>query len=230
MTFDKQLCVNEQELYKALGYVNKEPDDAVKQVICDAIEKLSRAAMPKWLYKRCILNENYMLTANGVSFALHGNSIRKWLHGCTECFMFCVTLGYEVDTVLRTVQTQDMQLAFIMDTAASILAENYTQAADDELVRLASEDRKYTTMRFSPGYGDLPLETNCNIVRLLDSVKLIGLTVQPKGALTPQKSVIAIKGILNNPAGEKEDRCTNCPMVENCEYRKKGVYCGGKNI
>jgi cobalamin-dependent methionine synthase I len=51
------------------------------------------------------------------------------------------------------------------------------------------------TRRFSPGYGDLPLEFQKTVFLLLNPEKYIGLTLSESLLMTPIKSVSAIIGI-----------------------------------
>ena len=52
--------------------------------------------------------------------------------------------------------------------------------------------------RFSPGYGDLPLSLQRDILNLLSSEKRIGLTLNESLLMSPTKSVTAIVGIYKN--------------------------------
>ena len=49
--------------------------------------------------------------------------------------------------------------------------------------------------RFSAGYGDLPLEVQKDIFRVLDCPRKIGLTLNDSLLMSPTKSVTAIVGI-----------------------------------
>ena len=49
--------------------------------------------------------------------------------------------------------------------------------------------------RFSPGYGDLSLYVQRDIVRILDTYRKIGLTLSDSLLMIPQKSVTAIVGL-----------------------------------
>jgi cobalamin-dependent methionine synthase I len=49
--------------------------------------------------------------------------------------------------------------------------------------------------RFSPGYGDLPLELQTNLFKVLDCQHFIGLTLNDSMLMSPSKSVTAIVGL-----------------------------------
>lgn len=52
------------------------------------------------------------------------------------------------------------------------------------------------TPRFSPGYGDLPLDVQKDIFKYLNPGKHIGLTLSDSLIMTPVKSVTALAGII----------------------------------
>jgi hypothetical protein len=60
---------------------------------------------------------------------------------------------------------------------------------------LCSQNEESITWRFSPGYGDLPLDTHINLLGALDTSRKIGLTVSRSLILIPSKSVTAIIGV-----------------------------------
>ena len=49
--------------------------------------------------------------------------------------------------------------------------------------------------RFSPGYGDLPLEMQVEILKILDAQKIMGLYLNDSYLITPSKTVTAIIGL-----------------------------------
>lgn len=55
--------------------------------------------------------------------------------------------------------------------------------------------------RFSPGYGNLPLQIQKDIISVLDCPKQIGLTLNSSMLMSPTKSVTAITGIKNKDTG-----------------------------
>jgi cobalamin-dependent methionine synthase I len=107
---------------------------------------------------------------------LIGEDIKKYLHGCVMVKISAVTLGEECDRILRRLQATDMVKAIEFD-------------------RLANEYLDSTGKGFSPGYGDLPLSVNRDVITVLNASTKIGLCVTDSLMLTPQKSVIRIQGI-----------------------------------
>jgi len=56
------------------------------------------------------------------------------------------------------------------------------------------EGKKLTKMRYSPGYGDLPLSNQKLIYDVLNLERL-GISITERFMLVPEKSVIAIAGV-----------------------------------
>ena len=62
------------------------------------------------------------------------------------------------------------------------------------------------TMRYSPGYGDLPLSLQKDLLATLEAGKRIGLSVTESNMLTPLKSVTAIIGLRDIEEEERLSR------------------------
>ena len=84
----------------------------------------------------------------------------------------------------------------------------------------------YFPFRYSPGYGDLPLSLQGDLLWLLDAPRRVGLTVSPSHILLPRKSVTAILGISETPVSRSTRSCLSCPGRDGCNYRKAGGHCG----
>ena len=71
------------------------------------------------------------------------------------------------------------------------------EGACDLLCRLLAKqfpDRQLTD-RFSPGYGDLPLTLQRDVMNALDCGRTVGITLTDSLLMTPSKSVTAIIGM-----------------------------------
>jgi 5-methyltetrahydrofolate--homocysteine methyltransferase len=89
-------------------------------------------------------------------------------------------------------------------------------------------ENEYLTMRFSPGYGDVPLIASEGILEILNAKKRIGMGLTESSMLIPIKSVTAFIGISDR----KEHRglsCDSCSIADRCLYRKRGDFCGIRN-
>lgn len=153
-----------------------------------------------------------------------GEDIKNHLSGCNKAVLMCATLGTEIDKLIRINQIADMAKAVVMDSFASVAIEQVCTKLDSLLAE------KYKglnmTFRFSPGYGDYPLELQKIFLNILDAPRKIGLTINDNFLLTPTKSVTAIVGLSENPIERQKRGCVICNMRQTCKYRKNGGHCG----
>ena len=157
-------------------------------------------------------------------FSLKSNDLSKILKHCQRCVFIAVTLGSDVDRLIARVQKEDMADAVVLDALASAEVEHMCDYEECLLTgQISSTD--FLTMRFSPGYGDVPLEVSDNILDALQAKKDLGINITKSFMLVPVKSITAIVGISDR----KEFRgksCEFCTITEFCKYRKRGEFCG----
>lgn len=128
-----------------------------------------------------------------LSFAkVHSHSLSRNLEGCREAFVFAVTLGMGVERLLNRLSLLSESEFFITDALASAVAE----AACDRAAEAIAKD-KVCKPRFSPGYGDLELELQSEILKLVHGQKLLGITLTPSLLMVPMKSITAIMGVCH---------------------------------
>ena len=138
------------------------------------------------------------------------------------------TLGADVEQLLMHVQVSDMARALILDSCASAAVENLCDNLEADLRTQVEAEGCYLTDRFSPGYGDLPLALQGDFCALLDTQRRIGLTVSESSLLIPRKSVTALIGVADHPVTGSLAGCDTCLLREKCEWRKRGMPCGGE--
>ena len=80
--------------------------------------------------------------------------------------------------------------------------------------------------RYSPGYGDLPLSVQNDLLDCLDAPRRVGLCATASHILTPRKSVTALLGVSERPIQPSSRSCLGCPGYNSCQYRKSGGHCG----
>ena len=161
------------------------------------------------------------------TFSIYGRDLADLCRGCKKAVLIAVTIGSGIDMLLRRSQAEDMSEAVILDACASAEIERVTDLAESEIIRLISPE-EHITMRFSPGYGDVPLEDSQKIISALSADRRIGLKLTGTDMLVPMKSVTAVIGISERITGRSKD-CTLCYMRESCAYKKRGGSCDIQN-
>ena len=185
-------------------------------VLMDECEKaVLEKASPKYLY----VEKNLPCPQ-----IMGGKDIESHLNGCEKAIVMCATVGSEVDKLIRISQISDMARAVVMDSLASVAVEQVCNAFDKIIAEKYSDYNM--TFRFSPGYGDYPIELQKIILQMLDAPKKIGLCTNDNFLLTETKSVTAVLGLSKNPIERKKRGCAICNMRETCKFRRKGLHCG----
>lgn len=118
--------------------------------------------------------------------------LQKNLSGCSSGIVFAATVGVALDRLIARSAATSPTKALLLQ---AIGAERIESLCDLFCRDLAREQENYHLRpRFSPGYGDLPLEIQKNIFALLDCPKRIGLSLNQSLMLSPSKSVTALIG------------------------------------
>lgn len=214
--------LNENEILLYLGYRGQEyPEEVAAQIKCCEKEVLA-AAHPRLIWRRLPVNGEFFS-----ALSLEGKDIRELLSGCREAVLMAVTLGPGVDRLLARSSVSNMADAVIMDACASTAIENVADNFEMDLRREVEAEGLYLTDRFSPGYGDLPLNTQKRLCAALDTGRRIGLTLSPSLLMIPGKSVTAILGISDAPKPLRKRGCESCSLFRSCMYRRDGKNCRG---
>jgi cobalamin-dependent methionine synthase I len=102
------------------------------------------------------------------------------------------TLGVDIDREIALASSREPVLGLMLDAVATAMIEERCDILEDE-IRENMPGFTLTT-RFSPGYGDLPLEIQPQVLAALDAARRIGVTCGPALIMTPMKTVTAIVG------------------------------------
>ena len=145
-------------------------------------------------------------------------SLRDHLDGCEEVLLLGATVGLELDRLINRYSRVAPAKALMLQ---AIGAERIEALCDAFCHELGVELSQCGEMRprFSPGYGDLPLELQRDIFRVLDCPRKIGLTLNDSLLMTPTKSVTALVGFETDGGTHKNVGCSTCEKG-NCLYRR----------
>ena len=217
-----KLEINKNEVLRYLGHKGQDYSDDLDKLINDSIDKISLLAKPVYTYKAFDIEKSKeTVILRGTELELSGNDILRHLDGCERCILMAVTLGVEADNLIRITQTTDMSKAIILDACATDMTEKLCDFVQNEI----KKENPFITHRFSPGYGDMPLECQADICRILDTYRKIGLSVTENSLMIPRKSVTAIIGISKKSPKSSLMGCEICPMNNTCEFSKEGKSC-----
>lgn len=166
------------------GFTSPEIEECLSLIRQNATAKYSCVRVPVFF------GDEGMLDLGFCKFK--SKDLTKNLTDCKEAFIFAVTMGVGVDRLLQKLSLTSPSKLFTADGLASSLIES----ACDEAEKLIKKNLKCTP-RFSPGYGDLSLEIQPDILNLLNAQRLLGITLNKSLLMTPTKTITAIMGIEN---------------------------------
>ena len=211
---------------EAMRYLGAgEGDDALRRQLAAVASELTAALEPRYVYRVFDLaRENGDILLAGTGVRLTGATASTMLAQCRRAALLACTLGSGFDTLLRKEQARDMGRAVMLDACGSAWVESGCNAAEEELrARLPG---LFLTDRFSPGYGDLPLDIQPAVCAALDAGRRVGIHVSDRFLMNPMKSVTAVIGISDHPQMARIRGCAYCAMAASCRLRKGGNHCG----
>ena len=222
-----ELEINKEEVLRYLGYKGQEIDENLSNTIEECREEIKKIIIPRVIYSykniKPIDSGVEVITTNLI---LKGKDIKEHLKNSKECVLMAVTLGNEVERKTRLYEKINLTKALILDACATTAVEEVCDIVENSVKEKAILSGMNITFRYSPGYGDLPLDVQNSFLRALDAQKKIGLTVSENNLLFPRKSVTAIIGIVDSEIKNKRKSCNECSNYENCNFRREGESCG----
>jgi hypothetical protein len=206
--------INKNTILKYLHYKGSKIPVEFESIIDHSIEFIRENYFGKYIYRVLGITDDLLREI------LIGNDIAAHLKSSTEIIMMAVTLGQEVEKHINKLSYVDLTKSVILDSVASAAVESL---ADDISEKLAEEYKpRFLTDRFSPGYGDMPIEVQKKFMELLNTKSKIGLGVSSSGILQPRKSITAIMGISDVKQKHRNNKCELCNLYRECNFIKRG--------
>ena len=209
--------MNKQEILRYLGA--SADTDQLDDLISGAEEKIKSCAHPRHVFRRFPISVEENSVTIG-SRSLFSRDLANHLRGCSEAFLFALTLGTEIDFLIRRSTISEMPLVPVLQACAAAYTEECADRAQQELERIALEDSLYLRPRYSPGYGDFDLSNQKLFFDFLDITKRIGVTLTEDCLMIPFKSITAIIGLSHDPSLCHIGKCMTCKLTD-CPFRKE---------
>ena len=211
------------EVIRYLGYRGSVPDDSVRAEIGECIGDLQKEVTPRFVYEKFPLSvkteqDGTPLLCLG-DLEIRSRDLARNLDGCCGVYMMAVTLGPGPDRLIRRASVGQMSRAVILQAAAAAMTETWCDRINERIRREAERGGLCTRPRYSPGYGDLPLDLQKDISRILNMPKEIGVSLTDTLLMTPSKSVTALIGVSDRPGESGGRGCGSCKASANCPYR-----------
>ena len=218
--------LNQNEILRYLGYKDSGVTEQIQKLLDRCERETLQILQPKYVYQRFSIERlDDGIHVTGTPLILKGQAIAEHLQNCEEIFLMGATAGMALDRQIRRFMIKEPDAGVVLDSCGIQAVEQIGDLAEKEMESIVLEDGFYLTWRFSPGYGDLPLETQQDLVRILDLPRKIGVSLNESFLMTPSKSVTAIIGIRDTKKDLRENKCDFCNNKERCLFRKRGTRC-----
>ncbi|MFW5780670.1 MAG: hypothetical protein ACOCWI_04395 [Bacillota bacterium] len=190
----KNIVLTKDKVLQFLNHKKNQDIGCFDSIIEECIEKIEIMSQPKFISDKqeiVLVSDNEVILKNGIT--LKGNAIKKLLEDCVFAIITVATIGYEADKRVMALQKISPSKALVMNAAASAMVETLTDTLHKEIIK--EYGQKYVSARFSPGYKDLPLKTNKDIVDKYNLTKKFGILINDSYLMSPSKTITAITGI-----------------------------------
>lgn len=209
--------IRRREVWRYLGYQGAAPQAAEQQKIEAVIAQLQQVVAPRHIYseKTCKVYEGGV-EIEGKRFA--SALLARNLNGCERVILIAATLGVEADLQVRRYQARSMAEAAIAQAVCAELLECYLDGVCQEIAQEKAKNGLFLRPRYSPGYGDLALETQQDFFALLDCARRLGVSLTEGNMMTPTKSVTAFIGLSHTCRRGEKSGCQACGKRD-CAFR-----------
>ncbi|PLV57459.1 methionine synthase [Thermotoga sp. SG1] len=188
----REIKIPDNVLRAKLGFGKaKKIPEHFKEYVMKAYEELIKVAKPVVLWKDFETNETKgSLFFNGIE--LRGDLAKKHLAGSKIITVFLATLGKRVDEKIEECFKEGNDLlGFFIDGIASEMVEYALRKVDSDL--RTKRPHLEGSFRISPGYGDLPLSLNKEIVRIFKDEVDVNV-IEDSYVLVPRKTITGLVG------------------------------------
>ena len=213
----------------------------------ELLEETLAEVLPKLSYKVCYIEFPLSISGKCCDFGCmktDSADLAKNLQGCERGILFAATIGVEIDRLIARYTHISPAKAVILQAIGAERIEslcdvfcadvvnrlvNVSSSGQDKAQENGNTGRSTLRPRFSPGYGDLPLDVQKDIFQVLNCSKNIGLSLNDSLLMSPSKSVTAFAGIetisvsdLGNNERNNEEKihhCANCKKTD-CAYKR----------
>ena len=233
--FINSIKIGKDEVLRYLEYNGQYIDENLDCVIDDCRKITKEKINPRYtLGVYSILKENiddsYQIKLKDSNISIKSKDLYKLLEDCNQCIVLSTTLGIDIEKQIKINSYSNLTKSIIIDACATTAIEEFCDILQSNIEDKLNKEEKYITNRYSPGYGDLPIQINEDIINLLNTSKKIGLTITQDKIMIPRKSVIAIIGISENKSTYNKKSCKECSNYNRCKYKKGDDSYGCKGI
>ncbi len=204
------VCEKEILRYAGCKIADETVTDLLRSCIGETDGRLTYAVV--WCELPLCIRED---TCDFGAFSCRSARLAANLQGCERVIVFAATIGVGIDRLIAKYTRIAPSKAVLLQAFG---AERIEALCDAFCEEIAQETSLYTRERFSPGYGDLPLEVQRDIFAVLDCQRKLGLTLNDSLLMSPSKSVTAFVGLSRETCRRPKSNCALCNK-QDCVFR-----------
>ena len=221
-----QVNIDKQEVLRYLQYNNEEVDEVTNILLNESIDELKRISELKYVYRIFNIEKEHTSLNFEEEFVIKSKDLSSLLKNSDKVALMAATLGLTIEKRIRYYSLTNLSKGIIFDSCATAYIEALCDFVEAEVKKIAKKDNCSITYRYSPGYGDLPISHQSEILNSLNAGNLIGLTTSHNSILIPRKSVTAFIGFnTSNRVKPKVSSCKTCSLSATCGFSKEGGSC-----
>ena len=210
------LQIDPKETRRYAGLMNAKEFD--EQMILDACEDGLLLAEPRGIWTLYDYDCAAQTVAAEPPFTIVGKKIGAHLAGCDKVILLSATVGEAIeDEVTARFARGEYVSSVLLDAAATTAVEQIADGMEKAIAPQMARAGYGMRWRFSPGYGDWPLDQQPEMIRVCHC-KDIGVGLSDSSMLVPRKSITAIIGLYKVEAGKEEHAtvkgCAACPKTD----------------
>ena len=174
------------------------PTDGEDSALHDLIDEMLSVSSPHFTYRimyRLLRLDEACDNPQVRDRLLQSADLKKNLSGCDSALLFAATVGSGIDRFIRRFEHTEPAKALILQAVGAERVESLCDRFNRDVTDAATTIGRKTHPRFSPGYGDLPLDVQPLLLTMLDAERRIGITLGNNLLMSPSKSVTALIGL-----------------------------------
>ena len=187
-----------KEVARYLGYRRATPPEAdvsaLMEKAASEMQSVMKAQSVFEIYDLSVVS-TCPTTVSFADVTLQSQDLGRNLAGCSKVALLAATIGPQVDALIRRHSSLDPVYASILQATGAMYIEELVDLVNSEIKKIAAAQGLKTKARYSPGYGDVPLQVQKDFFRLLPCTR-IGLTLMDTLIMAPEKSVTAFIGLF----------------------------------
>ena len=226
--FVDTISINKKEVLRYLEYRGQDIDNNLREIIEECRNITKDRINPRYTFRVYSIRQRYngIIELEGTSLKLESSDLYEVLKDSNKCILMAATLGIDIEKDIKKYSCTELTKGIIIDSCATTAIEEVCDKVQEDIQNNILKDGQYLTFRYSPGYGDLPIEKNIEILGILNGQKEIGLTITNSGIMIPRKSVVAIMGVSDKKIEHSKKSCSSCKNKSTCKFKKGVNDCG----